>query len=376
MKVSLRSATLLGSVVLVLHTTGTSQSVDDRMAQLYDDATSDERQGRLDAAIEKYQAILKLNDKLPAAYNNLGRLYYQQNRFEEAVRSLKRALELDSKLAPTHALLGYSYFRVGDFRKARDELTVAVKLNPKDKNAQLILGRSLYELEDYKDAEQVLSRLQAEDSKSPDALYMLGLIHMELAASTLGELQSVAPNSYLIELLLGRFAEVKQLYFEAIEHYKKALAKDPNGLGLDYALAHALWASGRPQEALPEYQRALKINPYDYNASWEAARIVLDENPEEAFRLSNRALEQMPDISEALSIRGRALLALRKPEDAVKDFKKASQLDPEDASNHYHLAQAYRLLGLNQEAQNEVTIFEGMQRASHTPKEDKPVTGH
>jgi tetratricopeptide (TPR) repeat protein len=360
--------------VLLIHTTGISQGVDDRITQLYEDAISDEKHGRLDTAVQKYQAIIRLDDKLPAAYNNLGRLYYQQSRFEEAVRALKRALELDPKLPPTHALLGFSYFRMGDFKSARDELTLAVKLNPGDKNAQLILGRSLYELGAYKDAAQVLEKLQDEDPKNPDALYTLGLIHMELAASTLGELQKVAPDSYLIELLLGRFAEIKQLYFEAIEHYKRALAKDPNGLGLDYALAHALWASGRSQEALPEYQRALKIDPYDYNASWEAARIVLGDNPAEAFRLSTRALELMPAIPEALSIRGRALLALRKPAEAVKDFKEASELDRDDASNHYHLAQAYRLLGMNEEAQSEITIFESMQRAAHTPKEDKQGT--
>ena len=374
MKLEWRTAFLFSFLVLLwLVGKATSQELDDRIDRLYNDARNDEKQGRLDNAVQKYQAIIRLNPQLPAAYNNLGRLYFQRNQLEEAVKTLKHAVELDAKLAPTHALLGFSYFRMGDFNKARKELTVALELDPGDKNAKLFLGRSLHELGDYKGACEVLDKLQAEDPKNPEVLYILGLVHMELAASALGQLQKVAPDSYLIEVLLGRIAEIKQIYPEAIEHYRKALAKNPDGPGLNYALAHALWASGRFQEALPEYQRALELNPRDCNANWEAARILLPQDPRDAIRLTTRALELKSDLPEAYSIRGRALLTLKRPSEAVEDFKKAATLDPEDATLHFQLGRAYRQLGLNREAEDESAIYERMEKEAHSPRNDEGV---
>jgi tetratricopeptide (TPR) repeat protein len=371
MKVDLRAGTLLGSLVLVLVTTGISQNVDDRIQQLYTEAQSEDRQGRGDAAIQKYQAILRLNPKLPAAYNNLGQLYFQQGRFEEAIKSLKKACELDSKLAAPRALLGLSLYQVGDIEDAHRELQTALQLNPSDRNVKLFLARSLFELDDLKGALKLLDQLQQEDPKNTEVLYSIGIVYMMLAQSALGEIQTVDPNSHLIEILLGQYAEIKQNYLEAIEHYKKAIANSPKIPALYYYLAHALWASGRFQEALPEYQRALELNPYDYNAAWEAARLVLPEDPEAAFRLTTRAIELKSDIPGAYSIRGRALLALKRPQEAVEDLKKAISLDPEDAALHYQLAMAYRQLGMSREANSEIAIHERMARQSHSPKEDK-----
>jgi tetratricopeptide (TPR) repeat protein len=85
---------------------------------------------------------------------------------------------------------------------------------------------------------------------------------------------------------------------------------------------------------------------------------VLSDNPEEAIRLSTRALELKPDIAEALTVRGRSLLSLHKLQDAVKDFKKAISLDSDNAAIHFQLARAYRQLGMMEEAQNENAVYE------------------
>lgn len=377
MKLDLRIGTLLALVLLVLAPRSKSQDLEQRIKLLDTEARAEEKQGHPDVAIQKYQEILRLNPKLPAAYNNLGRLYYQQGRFQEAMEPLKRASELDPRLEAPHAQLAFCFFQMGDFASARREFQTALKLNPGDGIAKLFLARSLLELQDVKGALKLLDQLQQEDPKNVEVLFTLGWAYAGLAVSTLVAIQQVDPNSYLTEVLLGKYAEVKQVYPEAVEHYKRAIAKSPNQPELYYLYAHALYASGDFQQALQEYRRVLGLNPYDYRASWEAARIVLLENPEEAFRLANRALELKPDIAEALTIRGRALLALRKPSEAIEDFKKATALDPKSAANHFQLARAYGQLGLTQEAQAETAIYERMQREAHsTPIEELQVTPH
>jgi superkiller protein 3 len=183
-----------------------------------------------------------------------------------------------------------------------------------------------------------------------------------LAESAFGHIQKVAPDSYLLELLLGKASEARQIYADAAEHYKLAIARAPENPELYYHYGHALVESGNPAEALAAYKRALELNPYDAKAAREEAGIVVEENPEEAFKLVNRSLELQPDNTEALIVRGRALLALNKPQDAIADLKKASSLNPGNATIHFQLARAYRKANLTAEAQSEDTIFERLQK--------------
>ena len=85
------------------------QDAESRIQQFYSEARSDEQRGDLSAAIERYHAMLQLDPKMAAAYNNLGRLYFRQARYPEAIEALKHALQLDARLAPAHALLGISW---------------------------------------------------------------------------------------------------------------------------------------------------------------------------------------------------------------------------------------------------------------------------
>lgn len=258
--------------------------MNDRTLQLYGEAKTAEKEGRADAAIEKYRAIITLNPKLAAAHNNLGRLYFQQGRLEEAIRSFQRACELDPALEAPRAQMGLALFQMGDFAGARNHFQAALKLNPVDRNAKLGLARSLVELGNPNGALGLLDQLRREQPQDVEVLYSLAMVHTKLAESSIAEIAKIDPDSYLIEMILGNSAETRREYSEAAEHYKKAIERSPNAPGLYYLLAHALWAAGDLPHALEQYRRSLEVDPYDYNASWEAARIVLPDNPEEAIR--------------------------------------------------------------------------------------------
>ena len=329
--------------------------------QLYAEAQAAESGGELSVAIEKYRQILKLVPNLPAAHNNLGQLYYQQGQFAEAVPELQAAIKLDPRLATPRALLGFSYYQMREFERSRDQLKLAAKLNPADWNVRLFLARSLINLGDVNQAEHLLEDLRTENPKNAEILYALGSLYSSLAESTLGEIQVADPNSYLIEVLLAKVSEAKGLYLDAADHYKKAIQRGPATADLYYQYGHALWAGKKNDDALAAYQQALRLNPYDYRASWEAGRIVLTQDPTEAVRLVSQALKLEPDLPEAWKIRGQALVALHRPQDAIRDLKKSISLDPQDSSTHFQLARAYRQAGLLNEAVQEDSTFQKMQ---------------
>jgi tetratricopeptide (TPR) repeat protein len=370
---SLRSGVFVFFVILAFATRSISQKATDRTQHLYEEAKLEEKAGHAGEAIQKYEEIIRLNPTQAYAYNNLGRLYHQQGRLQEAIKPLKRACELDPKLEPPHALLGFVLFQLDDFAGARREFKTASQLDPSDLNVQLFLARSLVELQDLKGAEEILDKLQREDPKNTEALYTLGGVHSILAYRTLSQIQTADPNSYLIEVLLGRFSETKQIYPDAAEHYKRAIERAPDVPDLYYRYAHALWAMGDSENALIQYRHALDRNPYDYRSEWESARILLSNNPQEAFRLASLALQLKADVADALTVRGRALIALQRPKEAIEDLKKAISVDPHDAATHFQLARAYREAGLTQEAQTENAIFERMDKEAHAAKEQQPA---
>jgi len=369
----LRRGALVCFLILAFATRSISQKATDRTLQLYEEAKLEEQAGHPDEAVHKYEEIIKLNPAQPYAYNSLGRLYYQQGRLHEAIKPLKRASELDPKLEPPHALLGFVLFQLDDFAGARREFKIASQLDPSDPNVKLFLARSLVELQDLKGAEEILDKLQREDPKNTEALYTLGGVYSILAYRTLSQIQTVDPNSYLVEVLLGRFSETKQIYPDAADHYKRAIERAPDVPDLYYRYAHALWAMGDSENALIQYKQALDRNPYDYRAEWESARILLSDNPQEALRLASLALELKPDVADALTIRGRALISLQRPREAIEDLRQAISVNPQDAAIHFQLARAYREAGMTQEAQTENAIFERMDKETHAAKERSPA---
>jgi tetratricopeptide (TPR) repeat protein len=345
------------------------QDSESRIEALYNEAHSAEQAGNLNAAVEKYRAILRLDPDLPAAYNNLGRLYFGQSRFSEAIEVLKHALQIDATLESSHALLGISYYEMENYEAARRELSEAMRLDPADRTAELYLARSLNELGDLEKASGLLNKLQQKDPANPQILYSEGLVYMKLASYALAKLQAVAPDSYLVEMILATTAEAQRHYGEAVEHFKKAVAKAPEAHGLHYGLGHALYQNGEFEEALKEYRLELQHDPRSYMASWEAARVLLDNDPQEAVKLSSNALELNPKLAPAYLTRGIAFLHLKELHKSVEDLKKAAALDSEEPTVHFQLARAYRGLGMTQQAEQEAAIFAQMEKAEHTRKD-------
>jgi tetratricopeptide (TPR) repeat protein len=368
---TMRNAASAILLLLMISIPAMPQEPSQRIQTLYAEARADEQAHHLDLATEKYQAILKLDPKLAAAHNNLGRLYFQQNRFDEAVPELTRACNLAPNSAVPRALLGFSLFQKGEFTSAQRELKIALRLNPGDANAKLFLARSLIETGDLRAAVELLEQLRQHDPHNVEALYSLGTVYSTLAASTLGEIQTVEPRSYLVELLLGEAAETKQILPDAVEHYKRAIAKAPDDSELYYLYAHSLWETGNTSDALTAYRKSLSLAPYDPATNWEAARILVTEDPQEALRLVDRAVERNPEVPQAQMVRGKALMLLQRPKEAVDAFRKASSLDPDDAAPHFQLARAYRQMGLTNEASAEEALFDNMQKEYHASQEQK-----
>jgi adenylate cyclase len=140
---------------------------------------------------------------------------------------------------------------------------------------------------------------------------------MELAQKVLAMDDSMDGGHSLLGLLYARQRE----FDRAIAEGERALALNPGGAYTLGNYAATLNMAGRWEEAIPLFQKAIRLNPF---------------GPSSIYR----------DFGWALRNVGRF-------EEAVSAFKKAIQISPDHLHAHLHLAYTYSLMGREREARAE-----------------------
>ena len=152
-------------------------------------------------------------------------------------------------------------------------------------------------------------------------------------------------------------------YFnKAVESYKAALKADPNATFIAEELSDLYIQSGRLREAVVEAEEALKENPNDLNARRLLARIYtrmigdsqanrIDESMvKKAIEQYQKITEGDPKDLESWLMLGRLNKIAQNSTDAMKAYKTALQLDPDNEDANTGLAMVYTDLGDNKAA--------------------------
>ena len=140
---------------------------------------------------------------------------------------------------------------------------------------------------------------------------------LELAQKAIAMDDSLSHAHKMLTIIyLGR-----REYDKAIAEGKRAVALDPGGSGAYFAYASALLTACRPEEAIPLFQKAIRLNP---NA--------------DAFTFIN--------FGHALRNAGRF-------EEAVPAYKRGIQRAPDNIIGHIGLGATYSLMGREKEARAE-----------------------
>jgi tetratricopeptide (TPR) repeat protein len=128
---------------------------------------------------------------------------------------------------------------------------------------------------------------------------------------------------------------------EAIGHYQRAIALQPEYAPAYNNLATALHAKGRHDEAIATYQRALGLRPEYPQAHYNLANALNDAGrPREAaehFRIALQTIGGSADVHNNLGI---ALMGQGQTAEAIAEFRTAVQLEPESAKSRRNLADA------------------------------------
>lgn len=134
------------------------------------------------------------------------------------------------------------------------------------------------------------------------------------------------PDSWMVQLNLGKALVREKRFGEAFPHLHKALALKP-GADAHYNLGVALSHRGRPREAMDEYREALALDP-DYADAHGALALLLDRagQPRDALIHMKKAVELRPGDARARINLGVELASLGFIGDALAQYRAGLEL--------------------------------------------------
>ncbi len=94
------------------------------------------KNGKDSLAILRWKEVLKLDDKVPEAYNYIGFVLEKEGKLKEALPYFEKALALDSTYYQAWNNAGYTLFQLNRFKEAKKDFEKALVLNPNFEKAK------------------------------------------------------------------------------------------------------------------------------------------------------------------------------------------------------------------------------------------------
>ena len=279
-------------------------------------------EGQLPEAMTKAEALRSQFPTEPDVAVLLATLHSQQQRYRDAEATLQRALEA----------------------------------HPKDMDLLNNLNTILVQAKDMAGAEMVARRMiDTEPTLFDHRLRLARLFDTqgahEKAESVLREAIALDPNSEERRLLLADFLSTRKDYSAAEHALLEAATQMPHSTKIQFRLAALYLKSGQDAKAREQYAvlaKDYKEKPAGLEAKVKLAEMDLVAGKQaEAERQLQEVLKENPRSSDGLVLSGRMALARRNGKDAVQAFRTVLHDQPELATVHFMLGQAYLLTGEN-----------------------------
>lgn len=284
---------------------------------------------------EELTKAIALDDKLAPAHNQLASLFFRNGKTNEAEAEFKKALQCDPHYAEAQNNLGTLYGREGRNADAAGLFRQAIAADPKYAQPRINLGLTLAAQGQFTEAEQQFHDALELDDKNPGALTALGMLQGKTgrdqeSVETFRKLVALYPSSPEAHVNLGiAFGDLYDLH-SALAEFSKAIGLAPNSAMAHFNKGRVLYALGTLDEAKQELHKAVTLAPNYIDALFLYG--IVERSSPLATTLFQRVVELQPKNSEARFYLGKGLMTAGKKEEAIAEWKKTLEDDPDNLS--------------------------------------------
>lgn len=291
-------------------------------------------------AIEALEHALTQDADRVDAHYHLGYAYVEQGTYDKAIPYLERAIAIAPHLKRTHYHLARAYRALGNLEAATHAVTETLRLDPNYQSAHELAdtikqahynrGITYLNSERYSEAVTAFQNAITLDSDFATAHYNLGLAYLKM-----------------------------ETYPRAVPSLEKAISVDPNHKAAYHALALAYLGQQELGKARDAARAALKLD-----SNYHPARSLLEAVDPSYTSIgtnnapsseSEQAAGPRSDTKSRQEMHcdlGAAYLESQMQSEAIAEFRKAIDVDPDSVAAHVGLGTVYLEMGQLDDAEN------------------------
>jgi tetratricopeptide (TPR) repeat protein len=223
---------------------------------------------RYDDAMDVFQRGADLYPDRALAYNAIGRVYERTGPPEKAIKAYERAIDLDPQWVVPYHGLGIVYTaRLGDYEAALDAYQRAMAVDPENAFTLSWLGLTYARMGQIDRAVASLEETLRRQPDNDDALSSLAIVYLhqkrydDVIAACQRQIEIEDDRS--ARLLLGYVYDHLGCHEEALAELERAVALDPEDYEVRGALAKVLRTVGRQGDAEAQYALAISLASRD-----------------------------------------------------------------------------------------------------------------
>jgi tetratricopeptide (TPR) repeat protein len=330
------------------------------------------------SATESEAALIALSKAHPAYAEpcaQLGLLEARRGHYPQAIVYYRKALALKPAMPGLRLNLGLAFFKDGQYKEAIQTFTPLIRSHsessPEMQRLTVLVGMSHYGLGEYQAAVPYLKRAANRDGQNLSLL--LTLAHSCLLSKqyqcvldTYHRMVAQNADSAEADILVGEALDEMKDTIGATREFRAAVQANPKEPNAHFGLGYLLWTQRQYQEASQEFQAELENTP-DYTQ----AMVYLADADIQMNRIADARslLERVVKIGPAIFL-GHLDLGIvyaedNREEEALREFKAAAELKPDDVNVHMRLGRLYRSMGKTSEAKNEFDKARNLNRTAH-----------
>ena len=290
-------------------------------------------------AIDALENAIALDPDLVDAHYHLGHAYVEQGHADKAIPHLERTIAIAPHLKRAHYNLARAYQESGNLEAATHAVTETLRLDPNYQRAheladtikQAHYNKGITHLnnERYSEAVTAFQNAITLDSDFTTAHYNLGLAHYEM-----------------------------EMYPRAVDALQKAIVLDPTYTAAHHSLALAYLGQQELAKAKDAARDALKLDPNHQPArslleaidpSFTPPKTQLVTPPEPDQSVAPPETKSRQEIHHELGV---TYQNVKMHPEAISEFQKAIDLNPDFVVAHLSLGKSYFEMGQLDEAEN------------------------
>ena len=244
--------------------------------------------GKYTAAEKEYENALFREISNRKALLSLALLLGKQGKYKEAQEYIQKALNFYTGNADVYYYSAILYVMQGDYKNAEKRVRLSLELNPAEDKFYELLANILYRLSQYEEVINICDYRIEHDRSRKTAWYLKGFAEYKLS-----DFES-AINTWSQGCEISGDDEIMRAALEILVNSFVDIEDERRFLWSKYHVENALEYSKRfdyPGTAF-EYQRALKIEPFNFDARYQFAQVLKLNGYNESY------LNQLRFISE------------------------------------------------------------------------------